>query len=763
MKVKQGMFEHKKLTELNDYFLNLDQRREKGVFFCRINGYNEQIARFIQAYYEEAVRSGVVIEGRIPNPDEKNLEYYGEIMGMDFQLSMGFITAALKKWLPRMNEYQRNNVAGAIYDTLYMLMQNGKNENMLKNAYIKFMCWLYYKFERVVNRLGENAVPSVLYEGTVSRYELLFLSVLSRAGCDIVLLQYEGDDAYRTLDPQNGLSEPWKGEGAGAFPPGYTLRRIREQMREKRERERLCGTAPAVSACTNAWIRGEGLCDIRTPVSGRGSDPRFFYNCFYRLRGVEDRLTYPNELYQFQLELKNSKRKVVIVDGGLPQPSVDEIQQIKRGNYAKADQMIRDLVSNIMYASNPDLQGIVRKAFIDIIGEEAGKEGLNVNRLTGRAVYLLCWLKRYQQLFAGWRMPDIGCFIYFGCCKKELDALFLRMMARLPVDVVVLEPNLNESGCLADALLYEIVYPDSMVLNHYPQQNAGGHIATAAYHAERELDSLMYQDSGIYRNRQYSKAKVVNLQTTYEEISILWNQELKYRPNFSTVDDIVNLPVIMAKVSGVQYGDLSAYWYSIRQLLTTETQLITSVPYLQGTDQNPMKPYATEFFKNGRLQKEKIKNHAGYPYGVLREEMQEHMFCVLQYMIDQKIIRGTFENGTEYTVVSTVLNLEKKIVRMIQNFDFTKKNPKLVYVCTTEQFFSLEDAIMAAFLHMTGFDIVFFVPTGYQIIEKYYNADLMEEHQLGEYMYDLSIPDFDQISSRNNRQKWHEKIFKRGT
>ena len=39
------------------------------------------------------------------------------------------------------------------------VVTNGDDsENMLKNAYIKFMCWLYYKFERIVNQLGENNV-----------------------------------------------------------------------------------------------------------------------------------------------------------------------------------------------------------------------------------------------------------------------------------------------------------------------------------------------------------------------------------------------------------------------------------------------------------------------------------------------------------------------------------------------------------------------------------------------------------------------------
>lgn len=53
-------------------------------------------------------------------------------MGRDFQMSMGFISDALKKWLPRMRAIQRENIAGAIYDVLDGLRRNGKNENMLK-------------------------------------------------------------------------------------------------------------------------------------------------------------------------------------------------------------------------------------------------------------------------------------------------------------------------------------------------------------------------------------------------------------------------------------------------------------------------------------------------------------------------------------------------------------------------------------------------------------------------------------------------------
>ena len=67
------MFEHVKLQSLDDYFVGLDKRSNKGIYFYRINGYNRQICEFIKKYYQAARTAGVVIEGKIPNPDEKIL------------------------------------------------------------------------------------------------------------------------------------------------------------------------------------------------------------------------------------------------------------------------------------------------------------------------------------------------------------------------------------------------------------------------------------------------------------------------------------------------------------------------------------------------------------------------------------------------------------------------------------------------------------------------------------------------------------------
>lgn len=84
----------------------------------------------------------------------------------------------------------------------------------------------------------------------------------------------------------------------------------------------------------------------------------------------------------------------------------------------------------------------------------------------------------------------------------------------------------------------------------------------------------------------------------------------------------------------------------------------------------------------------------------------------------------------------------------------------MVVLCTGEQPCSLEDAILMTFLNLVGFDIALFVPTGYQTIERYLNGNYPVEHQIGEYVYDLQVPDFNTLTPV--KRSWLENILKRG-
>lgn len=737
------MFQLGRIEKLHDYFSACSRRREQAVFFYRVAGYSGEVAAFLTQYDQAARTNGVVIEGRIPNPDPKQLDYLAEMMGSDFQLDAGFLTQKLTRWLPRLTGAQREAVVTAMTATLQDLQAHGKNENMLRNAYIKYMCWLYYKFERILGRLGGDELPKILYDGTVSSYELQLLVILARAGADIVLLERAGDAGYLRCDPTSQYARLYQAPGLTTFPADFSLRQLREQGRQQAERQKLYGAPAGIAPCTNAWMKAPDGKEILTAVRARGDDPKLFYNAFVVQYGVEDKLLFPSDMVAFYQQLKREGRKVCLENGRLPPPTPEEIAAVRRRNHQTAEQLAADLAANLQYPNNQQLQTLMRQAFLDVVLEEDKAVGGNLNRLLNKAVYLVAWMKRYQKdLFQNWQAPEVGVFLLFGACSGDNEALFLRLLAKLPVDVLVLLPDLNAPCVLKDPALLDLHKEHSLPMTDFPVEPSQMRVRTAAYQAEREMDSILYQNTGLYRAKQHQKAEAVTLQTMYEEIGLLWDQELKYRPGFAAEGDTVTVPVLLEKICGIKDGPILPYWLEIKKLVSPETTLVTKLPWQTGLEANPMKPYATQFLRQGRLQREKIKQHKDYPYGILRPEIQDYLLDKLQVLLDEKLIAGTYQNGTEYTIVSTILGLPKDLLRRIQNFDFTKKNPKLIIISTTEETLSLEDSILVAFLNLVGFDILFFVPTGYQSIEKYFQKPFANEHQLGPYRYDLQVPDF---------------------
>ena len=737
------MFQLGRIEKLHDYFSACSRRREQAVFFYRVAGYSGEVAAFLTQYDQAARTNGVVIEGRISNPDPKQLDYLAEMMGSDFQLDAGFLTQKLTRWLPRLTGAQREAVVTAMTATLQDLQAHGKNENMLRNAYIKYMCWLYYKFERILGRLGGDELPKILYDGTVSSYELQLLVILARAGADIVLLERAGDAGYLRCDPTSQYAQLYQAPGLTPFPADFSLRQLREQGRQQAERQKLYGAPAGIAPCTNAWMKAPDVKEILTAVRARGDDPKLFYNAFVVQYGVEDKLLFPSDMVAFYQQLKREGRKVCLENGRLPPPTPEEIAAVRRRNHQTAEQLAADLAANLQYPNNQQLQTLMRQAFLDVVLEEDKAVGGNLNRLLNKAVYLVAWMKRYQKdLFQNWQAPEVGVFLLFGACSGDNEALFLRLLAKLPVDVLVLLPDLNAPCVLKDPALLDLHKEHSLPMTDFPVEPSQMRVRTAAYQAEREMDSILYQNTGLYRAKQHQKAEAVTLQTMYEEIGLLWDQELKYRPGFAAEGDTVTVPVLLEKICGIKDGPILPYWLEIKKLVTPETTLVTKLPWQTGLEANPMKPYATQFLRQGRLQREKIKQHKDYPYGILRPEIQDYLLDKLQVLLDEKLIAGTYQNGTEYTIVSTILGLPKDLLRSIQNFDFTKKNPKLIIISTTEETLSLEDSILVAFLNLVGFDILFFVPTGYQSIEKYFQKPFAYEHQLCPYRYDLQVPDF---------------------
>lgn len=748
------IYEHTRLMQLDDFFKNRTKRAGANVYFYRISGYNSEIGRFVSSFCEAAEARGLVIDSKLPPPDNEALLHYENIIGRAFHTSEDFFVRSMVNWLPKLEPVRRRRLARSVYNTINIMSARGLSETQLRNSFIKFMCWIYRDFKNPVRHLGEEDLPKILCEGAPDLDELMMLNLMSDAGCDVVLLLYDGEEKYLAADPASEISDTLVIAGMRGFPEGFSLKALRDGRAEELRRYRE-GRAFIYSACTNQWTTAGALESIAVPPAQRGGDHRRFYNIFMRVHGVEDRGTYLQDLYDVYSGLKRDGRGVVAVSGSIPEPANSEKMTLRGGTYESAEQLVSEMAAKIQYGLHPGLQWLMAHSFTQLMTQRAAEVGLR--ELRGEAVDIVCWLRRYMtELFPAWQMPQVGAFIFMGSVTTPQEALFLRLLADLPTDVLTLVPAYDMKCCLADPRLATEEHTDFLETDRFPTDPSMARVGTAAYHAERELDSLLYEDSGLYRDRQYTKANSITLKTMYEEIGIFWKEELKYRPNFSIDGDTVNMPVVFSKISGVKDGDIDEYWESIFYMMTPDTVLISRAPY--ASQESDMEYACRRFLDRGVLRREAVLSDPAFRYRYLRPETQKYMLDKLQQLLDSRVIRGIFSgSGVEFRVVATVLCMDEYIVRMIQNFDFTKCNPKLIYIQSGESQASFEDAVIAAYLNLIGFDVAIFVPTGYQSVERFYATPMMEEHQAGEYLYDLAVPDLRNFLPRTGFEKRFRK------
>lgn len=741
------MVEKIRFGNADDYFKKYSERTPKGIYFYRVISYSTKIEEFLLKYLNQVKICGVYIKDNIQNPTQERINYFIEMTGREFQMDKEFMSKVMKKWIPQLPETQRKITMEALFDALKTLEREGKNINILKNTYIKYMCWFYYRFQSVLKALGKDDVPKILFEGNVSNHELKMLNILAKAGCDVILLEIQGDDQYLKLDSGSLLSFVMPNEQPHPFPKNFSISDLDIQKKSiTQDGTKFDIPQPQGIMSTNTWLTAGYLFeDSLKSAEKRGSKDRCYYNMFVKISGAEDKNNYFNELFKWKLKLDSSKRANILIENGIQNPDALEVQRIKKGNYRNLTELIADISKNIHFGIS-ELDLLLKKAFYEIMTEEKDER---IQKVTNRAIIIMCWLNRYiPKLFANKNLNEYPVFIYYASCKSENEKVFLRFLARVPVDVIILCPDKTEDFVIEDKTLYEEKKEYSITKVAFPKKLDNVNFGTTAYNAERDLDSLLYQDSGLFRQNQFKNAIPVTLQTTYEEIGILWDQEAKYRQNFETLADRVMVPVICSKICGVPNGERDKYWEAVEKFLQPEGIFIKGVPFITEKNKKTFGQGIISFIKNKKIQVETIKKHPQYKYKFIREEMQNYIFEKAQQLLDSGVIAGTFTTGIEFTVLDTILNMNIEILRLIQKYDFTKKIPKLVLIDTDENMGSREDTIMVAFLKFIGFDILLFVPTGYQSIDGQYEKKLFIEHQIGEYIYDMKLPTYNKAKKK---------------
>ncbi|WP_051569286.1 YceG family protein [Alkaliphilus transvaalensis] len=486
----------------------------------------------------------------------------------------------------------------------------------------------------------------------------------------------------------------------------------------------------------DGYFEGEG--EISIPVY------------FYRIIGIDETHSYEDDLFNLHQGLLELDHLYLKFEDGLEsyvpnsfieqkrdQIDFNSLEEIKaEKNFSKAttiqrlailcpykNKMIEDKITEILnlYISQYPQVEVVKNFYIK----------------------LLYWIEKYiisqvKNLQYGEESPKV---LFYGDIRRD-EVFFLIFLSLLGWDILYINP-LEEGGFSSIANIEDyanlLEYPKRGIIKEFASIEKNKRKETIAYKASVEISQIIHSEgSGIYKPWQFEdyEVKAIPLKTTFEELFILWKEEARFREGFKVENKRISIPTIFAKVSGVS-RDMDQYWNYFNALLEKKENMILleRVPFI--SIPTPQVDYSL-FNRDGSLNLEKVKGLRENQFKYLKSSVQDLIFNTINYMVTTNLFIEPLTEAFKIKILYTILSIHKSYLELLQKFDFPFDVPKIVVFDKDKDRFSKEFTIILCFLHLVGFDIVIYTPTGYNNIENGLNKSYYDLHKLEDLNFNLN-------------------------
>lgn len=693
--------------------------------FDRYIGYDnpDDFTKFLIRLYSDTKKDGAFIEKTIPNPSNPEVSAISSVISISEDFSEQFVRNSIHAVSGSMIDFSKigsahseSDIANIFCEVLSDIKNSGAAQNAVKNAFIKFICWCI--------RYSTFKITNILYTGDISKYEVCWLYIMHRLGCCVNYVCMTGDSSYLAADPQSQYSVLHAGKITLPLDIDFSQ-----------------AIAVSLDVDTQTPVLKENFneeiikkYDKRILASGNCFDSGRITVYFTAFIGFDDEAAHKNFLYNLREDIISKSSKTLIFAENFKKPSYDEGAAFLSVNRSDMKSMIKALAQKIDIPNCPARTQLARKNFISIMNKQAASES-NIQRMFNLGVNMIIWLKSCTEHTDF--HSDIPVMMYYGKITPH-ELIFLKFLCSTGFDVIYLSTDKSVLDMFRqenDGIIQIFELPLSCGIYPYPEKPVRAKFATTAYTAERELDSLLYNDGNLFRNHQFATCRSVTLKTTYEEIGILWNQEAKYRTGFNSENNLVTVPNIFAKISGLRDDNEEEYWKDVSSKITSSSLIFKSLPFFvpDGADSYD------GFFNNTIIDIPKLINSPLNKYNYLNDNVQQFIFSKMQETIDCGFINLPYPD-IMHLVIKSGLGFNPETLRIIQNYDFTKEIPKVIIIDNTPQTFNVYECIYLVLLNLMGFDIIIYTPTGYKNLETYVSPQAYEEYTMPRFRDNLNIP-----------------------
>ena len=544
---------------------------------------------------------------------------------------------------------KKNHLNEEMIEELKKLTKNNEN------ASAKFCCWIHFQ-------LKDLAKKDFVVMGELNKHAEDMIEVLEKFGYKFVSVAPELTNELTTL--------------------------AQEQK------------AIGFSVCRNAWMKEPD------PLQEIQRRPEGLNTIFCEIKGTNCIANYAEDLFK----LRRSLSDCIVINGKIPNPTVDEGRQ--------------------------EVKGIVKPVLQRFLREK---------RITGNdAKVLKALCCRY---FSQVSKEKVGTLLYYGSITEKKEIQLLDFAKELPIDVIILNHAKEESyDFKGDFMVIEEEFASPLA--QFPEEV----LATGAASVEKTLDQVLYGDENFSRPNQYSDVKSIILNVTKEDVTGLWSEEIKMRTGYGIENGKVIVPTLYAQITGLGNFSKRSYIDFVSDLTQNSMCFVTEaleISPIKLKGDSSLKTMSDKHFNKKFA--EKVLSMT--PLSILSQEKQNLLVEKANEMIKKYKFNSIWD---VLTFAGILFAIPEALAQLIHVWDLTKVNPKIVMVLTGTRKLESKEEVMLQYLHAIGFDVLLFVPTGYGLVTEDLLRSGLQKIDLSNYNFSIQ---YSEIVS--NRKGLLNRLFHR--
>lgn len=454
------------------------------------------------------------------------------------------------------------------------------------------------------------------------------------------------------------------------------------------------------SVCRNAWMKEPD------PLQEIQRRPEGLNTIFCEIKGTNCIANYAEDLFK----LRRSLSDCIVINGKIPNPTVDEGRQEVKG------------------IAKPVLQRFLRE-----------------KRITGNdAKVLKALCCRY---FSQVSKAKVGTLLYYGSITEKKEIQLLDFAKELPMDVIILNHAKEESyDFKGDFMVIEEEFASPLA--QFPDEV----LATGAASVEKTLDQVLYGDENFSRPNQYSDVESIILNVTKEDVTGLWVEEIKMRTGYGIENGKVIVPTLYAQITGLGNFSKRSYIDFVSALTQNSMCFVTEaleISPIKLKGDSSLKTMSDKHFNKKFA--EKVLSMT--PLSILSQEKQNLLIEKANEVIKKYKFNSIWD---VLTFAGILFAIPEALAQLIHVWDLTKVNPKIVMVLTGTRKLESKEEVMLQYLHAIGFDVLLFVPTGYGLVTEDLLRSGLQKIDLSNYNFSIQ---YSEIVS--NRKGLLNRLFHR--